>query len=166
MLAVVSDSSPLIYLTRLRQFPLLQLLHDAVYVPQAVWQEVAVRGQGYPEAAALRGAVTDGWIHVKQPSLTALSLGPDAYQLGQADIDSILLARELNAILLTDDTEARQLAERVAVKVSGTVGLLIRAKTTGHIQQLRVLLDELRSNTNFRMSERLYTSALQAVGEL
>lgn len=165
MLAVVSDSSPLIYLTRLRQFPLLQLLHDAVYVPQAVWEEVAVRGQGFPEAAALRGAVSDGWIQIKQPSTAALSLGPEASQLGQADIDSILLARELNAVLLTDDTEARLLAEKVAVKVSGTIGLLIRAKTGGHITQLRVLLDELRSNTNFRMSDRLYLSALQAVGE-
>jgi predicted nucleic acid-binding protein len=44
MLAVVSDSSPLIYLTRLDQMPLLQRLHERVIVPQAVWQEVAIGG--------------------------------------------------------------------------------------------------------------------------
>jgi len=41
MLAVVSDSSPLIYLTRLGQMALLRVLHDSVLVPQAVWDEVS-----------------------------------------------------------------------------------------------------------------------------
>jgi predicted nucleic acid-binding protein len=40
MAVVVSDSSPLICLSALRQLDLLQKLYGSVLVPEAVWQEV------------------------------------------------------------------------------------------------------------------------------
>ena len=45
MLAVVSDSSPLVYLTRLGRFELLHQLYEGVLIPNAVWREVAVEGE-------------------------------------------------------------------------------------------------------------------------
>ena len=166
MLAVVSDSSPLIYLTRLGQFHLLRCLHDAVIVPQAVWQEVAVGGQGLTESGALRTGVAEGWIQVKTPHALPATLGAAGAHLGRGDVEAILLAQEWNAILLTDDAEARDLAESVAIKVTGTVGLLIRAKSEGHVTSLKMLLDRLRTNTNFRISDSLCQHALGAGGEL
>ncbi len=165
MLAVVSDSSPLIYLTRLGHLSLLRKLHESVFVPQAVWDEVAVGGKGLPESAALQEAVGDGWISVKSPAGSASVLGNGAKDLGRADVEAILLARELGAILLTDDAEARDAAESVAVKVTGTVGLLVRARMEGHIPHLQPVLDQLRKRTNFRMTEKLYQQALQEGGE-
>ena len=121
MLAVVSDSSPLIYLTRLELLPLLGRLHDKVIIPQAVWQEVVVGGQGLPESANLRRAVSDGWIEVQAPQASASSLGADSIKLGRGEVEAILLAKEL---------------------------------------------DRLRTQTNFRISEKLYREALREGGEL
>ena len=166
MLVVVSDSSPIIYLTRLESLPLLRALHEVVIVPQAVWQEVAIGGQGLPEADNIRRAVNEGWIHVKTPSASAAFLGPDAAALGLGEIEAILLAKELSAILLTDDSDGRAVAEHHGVKVTGTVGLLIRAKREGHISNLKLMLDRLRTETNFRISEGLYQEALTEGGEL
>lgn len=165
MLAVVSDSSPLIYLTRLGRLPLLRALHDTVIVPQGVWHEVAVGGEGLPESTALRAAVSEGWIQVKLPAQPAIELGEAAERLGRADIEAVLLAKQLGAVLLTDDSEARELAESISVRVSGTVGLLVRAKREQQIDRLKPLLDYLRTETNFRMSERLYVMALHEGGE-
>ena len=165
MLVVVSDSSPIIYLTRLGLLPLLPKLHESVVVPQAVWDEVAVGGKGRPESDNLKRAVSDGWIHIKTPSASAASLGAGASQLGRGEVEAILLARELQAILLTDDSDGRALAEQLGVKVTGTVGILIRAKTERHITAVKPLLDRLRTETNFRMSERLYQEALTEGGE-
>lgn len=165
MLAVVSDSSPLIYLTRLGWLSLLRELHDSVFVPPAVWEEIAVGGEGLPESAALRDAVTRGWIKVKSPSANEATLGKAAEQLGRADVEAILLARELQAILLTDDSEVRDLAESIAVKVSGTVGLLVRAKREKRIDCLKPILDQLRTQTNFHIGEKLYQAALRDAGE-
>jgi len=160
MLVVVSDSSRLISLTRLGRWSLLRELHDSVFIPQAVWDEVAVGGAGLPESTALREAVRVGWVQVKRPVTAGAPLGEAAEQLGRADGEGILLARELDALLPTDDAEVRVLAESVAVKVSGTVGLLVRAKRDGKIERLRPLLDQLRAQTNFHMSEKLYQTAL------
>lgn len=165
MLAVVSDSSPLIYLTRLGRLSLLRELHDSVFVPQAVWDEVAVGGEGLPECAGLREAVAAGWVRVKLPREKPSALGEGAKDLGRADVEAILLARELGAVLLTDDAEVRELAERVAVKVSGTVGLLVRAKREGMLDYLTPVLNQLRTQTNFRMSQKLYQGALRDGGE-
>ena len=166
MLAVVSDSSPLIYLTRLDSVPLLHRLHEQVMIPPAVWEEIAVRGAGLPESEALKRATKDGWILVRTPELSPGLLGSDADRLGRGEVEAILLAKQLQALLLTDDFDARALAQSVGVQVSGIVGLLIRAKTAGYLPQLKPLLDRLRYQTNFRISDDLYRKALQAAGEV
>jgi hypothetical protein len=166
MLAVVSDSSPLIYLSRLGLLPLLQRFHEKVVVPQAVWQEVAVAGQGLPESDSLRNAEVEGWILVRAPSRTAAGVGASSASLGKGEIEAILLAQELAALLLTDDAEARRLAERVGVKVTGTLGVLVRAKSEGHVSDLRGWLDRLLKETNFRLAQDLDWAALETVGEV
>lgn len=165
MLAVVSDSSPLIYLTRLGRLPLLRECFDRSFVPLAVWDEVAVRGWGLPESVALREAVAEGWIQVRRPGGNAADLGKAAESLGRADAEAVLLARELGALLLTDDAEVREAAASVALRVTGTVGLLLRAKRERKIGQLKPLLELLRARTNFRMSDTLYQTVLREAGE-
>jgi predicted nucleic acid-binding protein len=92
--------------------------------------------------------------------------GPQRNILRRADTEAILLARELRAVLLTDDAEAREVAEALSVKVVGTIAVLIRARLEGKIDRLQPVLDQLRTETNFRMSEAVYTQALRAVAEL
>jgi predicted nucleic acid-binding protein len=165
MLAVVSDSSPLIYLARLSSMPLLRRLHEQVIVPQAVWEEIAVGGAGLPESESLKQAVSEGWILVRTSELNRDILGSAAHRLGRGEVEAILLAKQLQALLLTDDADGRALAESIGLQVSGTIGVLIRAKRQGHLQQLKPLLDRLRRETNFRLSEELYATALQAAEE-
>ena len=119
-----------------------------------------------PESESLKRAVNEGWILVRTPELTEEILGPAANQLGRGELEAILLAKQLQALLLTDDSEGRALAQRLGIQVSGTVGVLIRAKTQGHLLQLKPMLDRLRHETNFRMSEDLYKRALQAAKEV
>jgi hypothetical protein len=165
MLVVVSDSSPIIYLTRLGLLPLLPLLHDTVVVPQAVWQEIVVGGSGLPESENLRKAAAEGWIQVREIKALRFEMSAEAAALGRGELEAISLAQELGAILLTDDSDARLFALRRGLKVSGTVGLLIRAKTNRQLAAVKPLLDQLRGESNFRMSEQLYAVALKECGE-
>lgn len=48
----------------------------------------------------------------------------------------------------------------------GTIGLLIRARQIGKIKSLQDILDQLRDDARFRISETLYNMALEAVGEI
>jgi predicted nucleic acid-binding protein len=165
MLAVVADSSPLIYLTRLNLFAVLRKLHEQVLVPHAVWNEVAVLGKGYPEAANLESAVREKWIKVETCSGEPTSLGHNAERLQRGEIEAILLARERKGLLLTDDSDGREVAEACGLLVSGTIGILTRAKRENYLPQIKPLLEQLRKQTNFRMSETLYCLALSQAGE-
>ena len=165
MLVVVADSSPVIYLTRLGLFNMLRTLHDEVIVPVAVWNEIVVGGAGFPESEVLQRAVADGWIEVRSPVGSVASLGSGSPNLGAGEIQAIQLVRETLATLVTDDSEARQFAELLGVRATGTVGLLVRARNEGHVPELRPVLDRLLIETNFRMSDQLYRAALNLAGE-
>ncbi len=59
---VVSNSSPLVNLSRVAQLDLLQQLYGIVLIPEAVYHEVVVQGRGMPGASAVAGAE---WIAVR-----------------------------------------------------------------------------------------------------
>jgi uncharacterized protein len=165
MLAVVSDSSPLVYLSKLQQFHLLRLIYDAVLVPPAVWQEVAVVGARFAEGVNLRAAVNEGWIRVEIPSQTEEQTVQFPINLGRGEAEAIVLACEKNAVFLTDDALGRSVAQSLGLQVSGTLGVLIRAKQQNHLSAVKPLIDRLKRETNFRLSEARYVEALRMAGE-
>jgi predicted nucleic acid-binding protein len=86
-------------------------------------------------------------------------------KLQQFQVEAIVLACEKGAVLITDDGLGRGVAQSFGVEVTGTVGVLIRAKRQGHLPSVRPLIDQLKRETNFRLSEALYQQAVQVAGE-
>jgi uncharacterized protein len=77
---VVSDSSPLISLARVRQLKLRRDLYSRVMIPFEVYEEVTAAGSGLPGSEEVRRA---GWIEVKEErSMTNSSLETACLQLG------------------------------------------------------------------------------------
>ena len=77
-----------------------------------------------------------------------------------------MLASELSAgVVLLDERDARRLAERIGLRVLGTVGVLVWARRVGQIASLRVELDALAGRGRFRLSQVLRDRALREVGE-
>ena len=165
MLAVVCDSSPLVYLSKLDQFQLLRHIYDAVLVPPAVWQEVAFGGEGMAESSNLIAAVIERWIRVETPSDLARHEAELPADLGRGEVEAILLAHEKKAVLVTDDALGRSAAESLGLEVTGTLGILIRAKRHNQLTSVKPFVDRLRQETNFRMTEPLYLETLRAAGE-
>ncbi len=72
---------------------------------------------------------------------------------------------EANAsLVLLDDREARLQAKRLGLKVTGTLGVLLRAKKLGLIESLREELDKLKE-IGFRISKSLEEEILNVAGE-
>ena len=165
MLAVVCDSSPFVYLSKLDQFGLLRLVYDSVYVPTAVWREVAIGGEGLVESVNLKSAVADGSIRVETPSNLEVQAAGFPKELGRGEVEAIVLACELKAVVVTDDGLGRSVAVSRGLEVTGTVGVLIRAKRHQHLLAVKPLLERLKQNTNFRMSDSFYEEALRSAGE-
>ena len=95
-MTVVSDSSPLVILTKLGYFDLLNRLFSRVYISAEVHDEVVVVGTGLPGAAEVSNAK---WIEVKQLQNPASLLAAQQKQaLGLGEISTILLANSVRIL--------------------------------------------------------------------
>ena len=132
-------------------------------IPKAVWREVVEEGKGQPGAEEV---ATANWIEVEEVKNRAI-VEVLLVQLDYGEAEVIALAQEKGAdIVLLDEKEARELAERLGLKVLGTVGLLIWAKRKGLIGEVREQLNALQERAGFRLSPELCKQVLREVDEL
>lgn len=165
MPAVISDSSPLIYLSKLGRFDLLRSLYGSLVVPKTVWEEIVLGGAGLPEADNLRRAKDQGWLRIESAGPFPAAAATRLRTLDRGEAEAICLALQLRLVLLIDEADGRAAAEALGVEVAGTVGVLARAKRHGLLPTLRGELDRLRAETTFRISWELCRAALESVGE-
>lgn len=164
MPAVVSDASPVVYLTQLGRFELLRQLFDMIFIPPAVWKEVGERGAGRPEGEALAAALQQGWVEVREPSVQIRD-DPHLMELGDGEREAISLAYEHRLFLVIDDADGRVVAARLGVHVVGTLGILFEAKQKGLIARVRPEIDRLLHETNFRVKQAVWRHVLHLAGE-
>ena len=76
------------------------------------------------------------------------------------------LALEIRAeAVLIDELTGRSVAIDHGLPVIGTLGILSRAKTKGHVLKIGPLLDRLRVELDFYVSDELRDEFLHSVGE-
>jgi predicted nucleic acid-binding protein len=115
----VSDASPLIALNQIERLDLLQAQFDSVVVPSTVAQEVE------PSVGILPRWIDRQQIEVAPDFLTHLDPG---------EREAIALSMRLTAnFLVIDDLPGRHAAERLGIRVIGSLGLLVGAKRRGLI---------------------------------
>jgi predicted nucleic acid-binding protein len=159
---IVSNSSPLINLARISKLDILRQLYGNIVIPEAVWDEVVVKGYKYPGAKEIKEST---WIKVQTVHNKYLVQALRQY-LGAGEAEAIALALELKAgLLLIDDHIGRETARHFGLKYIGLIGVLIEAKHKGFIHQIKPYLDALRDIAGFRIREELYYRVLQEVGE-
>jgi len=66
---------------------------------------------------------------------------------------------------LLDEREARAAAQRMNLKITGVLGVLLRAKRQGEITSLRSEIERLRSEAHFFIASDLERHLLQLAGE-
>lgn len=160
-MTVVADSSPLVILTKLGCFDLLNRLFRRIDISAEVHQEVVVAGAGLPGATEVANAK---WVEVRNLQNQAdLLAAQQNYALGVGELSTILLGKELhaNAVLL-DDYKARKLATAEGLQVRGSVGLLETLYLRGYLTDLRATFRQLL--TDSYIDQRLLDRRLRALG--
>lgn len=163
-MAVVSNSSPLIYLANIHLLDLLPKLFRSLEIPSEVYEEVVERGmaEGYSDAVLIRNAIHAGWIQVISPKKKI----PYLEHFGELDIGeraAIERALERSAeMVLIDDAAGRQAAKAIGLQVRGTVYVLILA-----YQKKILTLEETKQSignlleAGFRLAPELYVKILR-----
>lgn len=158
---VVSNTSPLLYLHQIGRIDLLETLYGAVVAPLAVERELrvgAAKGVDVPDLSALT------WVEVRP--VADPKLLPVVIDLGSGEAEVIALGLENpDSLLILDDKLARRIARLRDLSLTGTLGVLTKARKEGHLSRLAPVLNELR-NTTIRIHEDLYRTALAEANEL
>jgi predicted nucleic acid-binding protein len=85
--------------------------------------------------------------------------------MGPGETQVLMLALESrDAIVVLDDALARQTAENLGIRLTGTLGLLLDAKRAGIIAVVAPLLDRLQS-LRFRLAPHTRAAVLKLAGE-
>ncbi len=147
---VIADTSPLQYLFQLGLLQLLPEFYGEVLVLRGVALEVrsgAARGVALPDLESL------SWLRVCEVQSTAvLAL---AAGLGKGEREVLALAVERADPLVILD----RFAVRLRLPLTGTMGLLLKAKQAGRIEAIRPYLDRLEA-LRFRLDGATRTSVL------
>jgi predicted nucleic acid-binding protein len=152
---VVSNSTALMHLPAMGRLILLRDLFSEVHIPEAVYDEVVIRGSGKPGAAEVAAA---DWVKRRQVgnALAALML---CGHLEPGEAECIVLATEMDAdLVILDDGAARSEAKARGMKVIGTVGILLMADERGKVV-FPEALDALLA-TGFRLHSSEYERVL------
>ena len=161
---VASNTSPISNLAVIGRLKLLRSQFREIWIPLAVQAELD--RLSHPVALKeIQQAFQDGWIRPralredKVARLLATTLDP-----GEAE--AIALALEMSAdLILMDERDGRSAAERAGFRVTGVLGVLLRAKNEGQILLIKPEIDALRTRARFFLSARLQEKALEIAGE-
>lgn len=87
-------------------------------------------------------------------------------QLDPGESEAIALALEIKAdLLLIDERRGRTEANRLGIRITGLLGVLVEAKMQSLIPTVQPLMDDLIATSEFRVSPALYHQILALVKE-
>jgi uncharacterized protein len=117
---MISDSSPLIHLTRLGKIKYLLNMAGQIAIPRAVYDEVVIEGKkkNYMESFIIENLVNEGNIVVKSVMPFDESKYPP---LGRGELESLELAKQLGKIVIIDEKKARNVARIMGLNVQTTI---------------------------------------------
>lgn len=161
---VISDTSAITNLAAIDQLKLLPLLYRQVIIPEAVYCELVDIDPPVPGGVEVQVAT---WLEVKLiASHEVVERLQSEARLDPGESEAIALALEIGAdLLLIDERRGRAEANRLGIKITGLLGVLIEAKRKNLIVAVKPLLDALIATSEFRVSSALYNQILNTANE-
>ena len=137
---IISNTSCLIVLDNIGMLDVLKELYGKVFITEEVSKEF--------------GKTVPDWIEVRKVSDNKyLKLMENFVDLGEAS--TIALAVETDDIvIILYDLKARKLAQKLNLKITGTIGVLVKARKRNIITSTQEVLNRLR-NEGFRISDEI-----------
>lgn len=162
MRKVVVNSTPLMVLGNIGKLYILRELYGKIYIAEAVFNEVTAKN----DAASAAVLSSSDWIQVLKID------NPKDYAMYRAklhagEVETMILAQQnsVNAdLVILDDKAARNTAKYLGLNVTGTMGVLVKAKQKNIISEVRPILDDI-VRKGFYISDKIIQSVLKAAGE-
>ncbi len=147
---IIADTSCLIVLDQIGELSILEKVYTEIIITPEVQQE-------------FKGVIPD-WIKVtsvtdkKRQNILELDLDS-----GEASAIALGLENE-NSLLIIDEKKGRAIAKKLGLRITGTLGIIVKGKELGIISSVKEILEKLEK-FDFWISESLKNKILTKVGE-
>lgn len=137
---IIIDTSSLIALERINLLQILCKIYKEVVIPESVIKEF--------------GNLSLPCLSARKVESNVIKLLITDLNLGKGEADVIALANQTRLKVVIDDSKARKIAENMGLKLTGTIGVLLKAERSGLIESAYKKTVELREK-GFYVSEEL-----------
>ena len=158
MQSIVSDTTTLIILGKISRYDLLENLFSKIYIPKEVLKEISIKSDGIYEEIE-----KNSLFETKEISnISLLNLLEGILDKGESQ--AIVLAKELNLILLIDEKKGRNIAKDMGLDIIGLLGILILNVKKNLItnKEAQILLKDIKG-LKFRVSKKLEENFLKII---
>ena len=159
---IISDTSVISSLIQIGHLDILRELFQEILIPKAVEDELLKLESFEINLSQFKEA---DWVKIKNPTNRSIEANLLS-TLDKGESAAIALALETNIdYLAIDERAGRQVAKSLGIPIIGLIGILIRSKDLGVIDEVKPILNKLISEANFYISESFYHSILTQLGE-
>lgn len=147
---IISDTSCFIILSNIKELDILQKIYGQVMTTIEIATEF---GEHLPD-----------WVVIQQVN-NKYSQQLLEMQIDKGESSAIALALEIpDSTIILDDNKARKIANQLGLNITGTIGVIVKAKLNGIIPSIKPILSKIRL-TDFRLTIELELLALKEAGE-
>ena len=147
---VIADTSCLIFLTKIDELNILRANYSRIIITPEIAKEYT---REIPE-----------WIEIISVKNKSLQLVLEE-SLDRGESTALALSFEIkDATVILDDLKARKVAGKLGITITGTIGVIVKAKLRGTIPSAKNILLKI-SDTDFRISSKTIDEAIKQAGE-
>lgn len=143
---VIADTTCFIVLSDIDELDLLRRVYSEIITTHTIAEEF--------------GEVLPSWVQVRS-AIDRIREVELSQQVDKGEASAIALALEMpGSLLILDDMKARRLARSFHLQLTGTLGVLIKAKQIGVIDAIKPALVKIQ-DSNFHISDELIEEVLR-----
>jgi predicted nucleic acid-binding protein len=158
---IVINTGPVIALVAaLGSLEILRSLYREVLVPFEVCCEVTAGGT---DGFAVVEFIGTNWLKKREKPLELTPLLRNSLDIGEASVIQTALNENIRTVCI-DEAVGRRIARLSGLSLTGSIGILLRAKREGYIGTIRTPLERMKGQ-GIWLSDRVVTFALQQAGE-
>lgn len=158
---IVINTSPLITLVAaLGDLTVLRSLYTEVLVPLEVCQEITAGGRDGFAVAEFEAA---HWLLKKDNYLNISPFLLNSLDLGEAAVIQLALESNIQTVCI-DEAVGRRIARLNDLTLTGSIGILLRAKDAGYPLQMGLAIQRMQKR-GIRLSSKVIAFALKQAGE-
>ena len=137
---VIVNSTPLIAFSKVDKLELLKTMYEEIYIPGAVFEEVTKKNDIVREKI-----LQNDWIHIEKiQDINDRRMYSAKLHAGEVEVMILAQEQDESVLVVIDDYAARKTAEFLGLRLTGTIGVLIKAKQQGILKQVMPVIKDMQ----------------------